>query len=80
MTIETQVISEIAIALEIDKRSISIETDNSDIPEWDSLGHISILVRLDLIFNDISERVPDIAAAASVREIVKLITNDLEKR
>lgn len=78
MSIETQVISEIARALEVDESLISINTINSDVDEWDSLGQISILVRLDLIFNNISERVPTLASVSSVKEIVKLIAIDLE--
>ena len=78
MSIEMQVISEIARALEVDASLISINTINSDVDEWDSLGQISILVRLDLIFNNISERVPTLASVSSVKEIVKLIAIDLE--
>ena len=78
MSIETQIISEIARALEVDESFISINTINSDVDEWDSLGQISILVRLDLIFNNISERVPALASVSSVKEIVKLIATDLE--
>jgi hypothetical protein len=77
MSIETQIISEIARALEVDESSISVNTMNSDVDEWDSLGQISILVRLDLIFNNVSERVPALASVSSVKEIVELIATDL---
>jgi hypothetical protein len=74
MELEVQIISEIAKALELDEALITIDTQSSDIEAWDSLGQISILVRLDEVFNNVSERVPDLAASISVREIVGLIS------
>jgi hypothetical protein len=43
------------------------------IDEWDSLGQISILARLDLAYDDITEKVSDLASALSVAEIYKLL-------
>ena len=74
MELEVQIISEIAKALELDEALITIDTQSSDIEAWDSLGQISILVRLDEVFNNVSERVPDLAASISVREIVGLVS------
>lgn len=66
-------IKEIALALEVPELEISIDSDSSSIEVWDSLGHISILARLDLVFENITERVPDLASATSVKEIHKLL-------
>ena len=74
MAFEAQIISEIAKALELDEALITIDTQSSDIEAWDSLGQISILVRLDEVFRNVSERAPDLAASISVREIVELIS------
>ena len=74
MSLEVQIISEIAKALELDVALITIDTQSSDIEAWDSLGQISILVGLDEVFDNVSERVPDLAASVSVREIVELIS------
>ena len=74
MSLEVQIISEIAKALELDEALITIDTQSSDIEAWDSLGQISILVRLDEVFSNVSERAPDLAASNSVREIVELIS------
>ena len=78
MKLEVQIISEIAKALELDEALITIDTQSSDIEAWDSLGQISILVRLDEVFNNVSERVPDLAASISVREIVGLISKSAD--
>jgi acyl carrier protein len=55
---------EIAEALELPESAITPESDNTTIEEWDSLGHISILSRLDL------------ASAVSVAEICQLLSNN----
>ena len=67
-------ITEIALALEISESEITPESDSSMIEEWDSLGHISILARLDQTFDNITEKLPDLASALSVSEMHKLLT------
>lgn len=75
-SLRDQILSEIASALEIDSSLVSEETIASDLEAWDSLGHISILVRLDLAFNNVSERFEGLAAATSVIEIIEIISRD----
>ena len=58
-----QLASEIATALEVDPALVTINTVSTDLEEWDSLGHITILTRLDDLFDNISERVPELAEA-----------------
>lgn len=66
-------IKEIALALEVPELEISIDSDSSSVEVWDSLGHISILARFDSVFENITERIPELASATSVREIHKLM-------
>lgn len=66
----------IAEALEVEVSQITIDTNSSDVEEWDSLGHISIMSFLDKSYNEITERVPDFASATSVQEILDLITKN----
>lgn len=66
-----QLISE---ALEISIDQVNAETVSTDIEEWDSLGQIAILARLDEKFADVTERVPDLASATSVRDLHRLLT------
>ena len=75
MNINT-LMKEIAEALELPESAITPESDNTTIEEWDSLGHISILSRLDLCFDNITERLPDLASAVSVAEIFQLLSNN----
>lgn len=72
ITVE-QLCEEIAAALEVNSSQITADTTSSEVEEWDSLGHISILTRLDALLDDVTERVPDLATATSVPEIVTLL-------
>jgi acyl carrier protein len=70
------IIQGIAEALEVEVSQVTIDTRSSDVEEWDSLGHISIMSFLDKSYNEITERVPDFASATSVQEILDLITQN----
>lgn len=67
--------SEIAKALEIETNRIRPETTSEMLDEWDSLGQISILARLDLVFDGITDRAPDLASATSVAQILKILSD-----
>ena len=66
-------LTEIAAALEVEAGTVLPESQIGSIEEWDSLGHISILSRLDLVYDNITERVPDLASCTTVLEIHKLL-------
>lgn len=70
----TKLCNEISLALEVAGDRINAETTSEMIDEWDSLGQISILARLDLAYDDITEKVPDLASALSVTEIYRLLS------
>ena len=70
-------ITELAIALEIPASSLAENTCSSDLEQWDSLGHISILAHLDRKFNNITENCPDLASADSVKEIFMILNEQL---
>ncbi|MDB2342441.1 hypothetical protein N9V46_02430 [Flavobacteriaceae bacterium] len=63
-------------ALGSDLSQFSIESTSNDIDEWDSLGHLSILQELDLKYDNITERVPELASVSSVKEIVDLVISN----
>ena len=71
-----RLINEIAAALELPESAVTADSDSTTIEERDSLGHISILSRLDLTYDNITERVPDLASATSVAEICRLLSNN----
>ena len=63
-------------ALGSDLSEVSIESTSNDIDEWDSLGHLSILQELDLKYDNITDRVPELASVSSVKEIVDLVISN----
>lgn len=75
---ESMLLAGIAESLEVDPELISIDTVSSDLEEWDSLGHISIMSFLDKTYGEITERVPDFASATSVREVLELLKSHVE--
>ena len=75
---ESMLLAGIAESLEVDLELISIDTVSSDLEEWDSLGHISIMSFLDKTYGEITERVPDFASATSVREVLELLKSNVE--
>jgi len=66
----------ISDALGADLSEISIETTSHDIDEWDSLGHLSILQELDIKYDNITDRVPELASVSSVKEIINLVISN----
>ena len=70
---EKEIIDIIANALDLKFSEISIDSTANEIVEWDSLGHLSLLQQLDINYDDITERAPELASASTVREIVEAV-------
>jgi acyl carrier protein len=73
---EEEILKVVSKALEVDLSEISIESTSNDFAEWDSLGHLNLLNELDNNFNNVADRVPELASVSSVKEIVDLITSN----
>lgn len=69
----SRLISLVVGALEITPNRITDQTQASDVDEWDSLGHISILVALDEVIPGILESVPELASATSIPDLQRLL-------
>jgi len=63
-------------AFHIDPQLVSMETSASDIPGWDSVGHLSLASELEQAF-EISLDVDELIEMESVREIVRIIKTKL---
>ena len=73
---EQRVIEIVAEALGLDPSQVSLETASSTQVEWDSLGHLDILQRLDSEFPGTVAQNPDIGSAQTVREIYEALTSE----
>jgi len=68
-----EVILTIESALELEKGSLSMDTSMGSIEQWDSLGHLSILSSLDILFDGLIAPIANISKAQSVNEILDIL-------
>jgi acyl carrier protein len=65
-------------SFEVDPQLVTMETSASDIPGWDSVGHLSLASNLEQIF-EISLDVDELIEMENVRAIVRIVSAKLEK-
>ena len=70
---DKEIFALIESALDMDEGSINIDSSNTSIERWDSLGHFAILSAIDDKYGDISEKNPEIGKATSVKELLKIL-------
>ena len=63
----------IASALKIRKTKVNENTKSQDLDEWDSLGHLNILSKLDLVLDGKTAKIKKLSEAYSVNSIYKLL-------
>lgn len=63
-------------AFDIDPQSVSLETSPDDIPDWDSVGHLSLISNLERTLG-ISIDLDDIMGMENVRDIVRIVQSKL---
>jgi acyl carrier protein len=66
-------------AFDIDPQLVSTGTSASDIPSWDSVGHLSLASSLEQAFG-ITLDVDELMEMENVREIVRIIETKLSKK
>lgn len=67
------IIKIIAKALSKSENLVTMESSTENIEEWDSLGHLSVLVALDKAFNGKLANIVEMSTADSVSKIVKIL-------
>ena len=72
--IEEEIIGIIAKSLEVGEININSSVENTE--EWDSLGHLSILVSLDKRFNGEVAGIKKMANIDSVKSILNVLKNN----
>ena len=65
-------------AFDVGPQSITIETKPSDIPAWDSMGHVALVSSLEQAFG-LSFDVDDVMEMEDVRHIVRIVEARLAK-
>ena len=70
---EQDVLSTIETALEIPSGTIQLDTDAESIEAWDSIGHLSILTALDMLFEGKIAEINEIGEANSIPKILEAL-------
>ena len=71
-----QIYKLISDTLEITQESLTQNGNSDQHEEWDSMGHLSILVALDKHFNGKIAGISDLAEADSVEKIIKILKDN----
>ena len=67
------------VSFDVDPQQVTMETNASDIPLWDSVGHLTLASNLEEVFG-ISFDVDELMEMENVREIVRVITPKLAEK
>ena len=73
---EEEVLEIIEEALELEKGTININSNPNNVSEWDSLGHLNILMSLDKRLDGKASGLSELAKAMSVKKIISVLKNN----
>jgi acyl carrier protein len=65
-------------AFDVEPQSITIETKPSDIPAWDSMGHVALVSSLEQAFG-LTFDVDEVMEMEDVRQILRIAEANLAK-
>jgi acyl carrier protein len=63
---------------DVDPQSVTIDTKPSDLPGWDSMGHVALVSSLEQAFG-VSFDVDEVMEMEDVRQIVRIVEAHLSK-
>jgi len=66
-------------SFDVDPQSVTMETTASDVPGWDSMGHLSMASNLEQVFG-ITLDVDELLEMENVRAIVRIVETKLPKK
>ena len=67
---EKDVLAAIQDALGLEAGQLTLESTTQDIKEWDSIGHLGVLTKLDKLFDGRIAAIQELADADSLQKIV----------
>jgi len=73
---ESELFNLIAKALELPDGSINEDSSADNVEEWDSLGHLSILVLIDKQVEGKASKISELATATSAKQITQILTSE----
>ena len=73
-----QICLEVAKALKLKAEQVNENSSSSDMDNWDSLGHISLIMHLDKKYNDLTKDKPEYMTATSIDDLYEAGLKDVE--
>jgi acyl carrier protein len=73
---KSEILEIIQKALNVNDLQVTMESSFENIPEWDSLAQINIIVALDTVLGGRISELQEMATASSVRKIVVILTDN----
>ncbi len=73
MISEKNVINCIAKSLKISSKKLTINSSDKDFEEWDSLGHLNIMLNLDKLLKGKVLKLKNISESYSVKKIILIL-------
>lgn len=70
---ETEILEIIAKALNVNANGLTVDSSSDNVDEWDSLGHLGVLVALDKAFDGKLAGISKMATADSVTKIIQIL-------
>jgi len=70
---DEEILAVIQDALKVKGKQLSLDSSMENVEEWDSLGHLGILVALDKFFEGKVAGINDLVAADSVRKVLQIL-------
>jgi acyl carrier protein len=68
-----------AAAFDVEPQSITIDTTPSDVPAWDSMGHVALVSSLEQAFG-LSFDVDEVMEMEDVRQILRVVEAKLARK
>ena len=76
---EEKVINIVSEILQLENGEITSVSSSENTEEWDSLNHLSILISLDQWLDGQAAKIPELATATSIKEIVTLLNKNIDE-
>jgi acyl carrier protein len=78
MISEQKVINIVSEILQLENGEITSVSSSENTEEWDSLNHLSILISLDQWLDGQAGKIPELATATSIKEILTLLNKNID--
>tara|TARA_B100001079_G_C15949073_1_gene314111 strand:+ start:80 stop:319 length:240 start_codon:yes stop_codon:yes gene_type:complete len=75
---EEKVIHIVSEILQLENGTVTNLSSSENTEEWDSLNHLSILIALDQWLDGQAGKIPELATATSIKEIVTLLNKNID--